>query len=222
MARERMTRERVLRAATEVADEKGIDGLTIRALADRLGAKPMAVYHHVADKSAILDGIVDAVFAGIDRPVPGQPWRAELLRRSRSAHAVLGRHPWAVALLESRSTPGADTLAHHDAVLGTLLSDGFGVVAAGHAYALLDAYVYGFVVQEAALPFAPEDAQATASEMLGPFAETYPHLARFAAERIGPDYAFADEFDVGLELVLDAIGTLRDRTPPGNTPETGR
>lgn len=213
MARERITRERVLHAATELADDRGLDGLTIRALAERLGAKPMAVYHHVADKSAILDGIVDAVFAGIERPVPGRPWRAELLRRSRSAHEVLGRHPWAVTLLESRSTPGADTLAHHDAVLGTLLSDGFGVVAAGHAYAMLDAYVYGFVVQESALPFAPEDAQATAAAMLGPFAEAYPHLARFAAERIGPDYRFGDEFDVGLELVLGAIATLREQAP---------
>ncbi len=222
MARERITRERVLDAATELADDEGLDGLTIRALAGRLGAKPMAVYHHVADKSAILDGIVDAVFAGIDRPVPGRPWREELLRRSRSAHAVLRRHPWAVALLESRSTPGADTFAHHDAVLGTLLSDGFGVAAAGHAYAMLDAYVYGFVVQESALPFAPEDSEAAAAEMLGPFADAYPYLARFAAERIGADYRFSDEFDVGLDLVLDAIATLRDGpTPAADGPPPG-
>lgn len=203
----------MLAAAIDLADAAGLAALTIRALATRLGAKPMALYHHVADKAAILDGVVDAVFAEIERPVPGRPWRAELHRRACSAHAVLGRHPWAVALLDSRARPGPATLDHHDAVLGTLFGDGFGVVAAGHAYALLDAYVYGFVVQEAALPFGPEDGEATeaAAAIVDAMpADRYPHLVRFAAERIGPGYSFAAEFDVGIELVLDALATLRD------------
>ncbi|BBG03264.1 MULTISPECIES: TetR/AcrR family transcriptional regulator [Pseudonocardia] len=214
MARQQLSRERVLAAATELADREGIAALTIRAVANRLGSAPMAVYHHVAGKDEILDGLVDTVFAEIDEPVPGQPWRPELARRSRSARAALARHPWAAPLLDSRRRPGHATLAQHDAVLGTLLSDGFDLPAAGHAFALLDAFVYGFALQEAALPFAPDTIEAGAQEIVAALPDgSYPHLARFAAERIGPGYAFGDEFDVGLELVLDAIGTLRAAVP---------
>lgn len=210
MARQGLSRDRVLAAAAAVADADGIGALTIRAVAHRLGAAPMAVYHHVSGKDEILDGLVDTVFAEFERPVPGEPWRAGLARRSRSARAVLARHRWVTPLLDSRRTPGPATLAHHDAVLGVLLRDGFGVVGAGHAFALLDAYVYGFAVQEGALPFAPAESEDVAAGIVAGFPEGgYPHLVRFAAERIGPDYDFGDEFDVGLELVLDAIGTLR-------------
>lgn len=200
----------MLAAAAEVADADGIAALTIRAVAGRLGSAPMAVYHHVANKDEILDGLVDTVFGEIDPPVPGRPWRPELARRCRSARAALTRHPWAVPLLDSRRRPGPATLAHHDAVLGTLLCDGYDARAAGHAFALVDAFVYGFALQEAAIPFAGDSVADGAREILGGVAEgAYPHLERFTAERIGPGYAFADEFDVGLDLVLDAVGTLR-------------
>lgn len=214
MARQQLSRERVLAAAIELADREGIGALTIRAVANRLGSAPMAVYHHVAGKDEILDGLVDAVYAEIDEPVPGRPWRPELARRSHSARAALARHPWATPLLESRRRPGPATLAQHDAVLGTLLSDGFDVPAAGHAFALLDAFVYGFALQEATIPFAPEAIEDGAREIVAGLPDGgYPYLARFVAERIGPGYAFGDEFDVALELVLDGIGTLRLSAP---------
>ncbi|WP_226356209.1 TetR/AcrR family transcriptional regulator C-terminal domain-containing protein [Pseudonocardia sp. ICBG601] len=212
MTRRQLSRERVLAAAAEVADADGIAALTIRAVAGRLGSAPMAVYHHVANKDEILDGLVDTVFGEIDPPVPGRPWRPELTRRCRSARTALARHPWVTPLLDSRRRPGPATLAHHDAVLGTLLRDGYDTRAAGHAFALVDAFVYGFALQEAAIPFAGDALADGARQILDRVAEgAYPHLARFAAERIGPDYDFGDEFDVGLDLVLDAVGTLRSR-----------
>src|SRR3954471_2130061 len=104
--RPRLSRDRVLRAALSVADAGGLASLTIRSLAQELGVKPMSVYHHVPNKDEILDGIVDLVFAEIDLPAPGEDWHAAMHRRACSARAVLNRHPWAIALLQSRTAPG--------------------------------------------------------------------------------------------------------------------
>jgi AcrR family transcriptional regulator len=211
MSREPLSRDRVLSAALAVADDGGLDRLTIRSLAQRLGAKPMSVYHYVANKDEILDGLVDLVFAEIDLPAPTGDWREEMARRCRSARQVLKRHPWSIGLLESRTTPGPATLRHHDANLGALRAGGFSVVQTGHAYALLDAFVYGFAVQEASLPFEGPDAAAAVAgpimELMG--ADEYPHMVEFAMEHaMLPGYDFGDEFEFGLELVLDGIARM--------------
>jgi AcrR family transcriptional regulator len=133
-----LSRERVLRGAVVVADAGGIGSLTIRSLAQELGVKPMSVYHHVANKDEILDGIVDLVFSEIELPSADGDWRSEMRRRAISARRVLRRHPWAIGLMESRTTPGPATLRHHDATVGTLRGAGFSVEMTAHAYALLD------------------------------------------------------------------------------------
>jgi AcrR family transcriptional regulator len=99
----------------------------------------MSVYYHVSDKDEILDGIVDIVFGEIELPLAGGDWRAELTRRAHSARRVLRAHPWATALLESRTHPGPASLKHHDAVLGTLRAAGVSAEMTAHANALLDA-----------------------------------------------------------------------------------
>ena len=126
-ARTPLSRERVLRGAMAVADDGGLTALTIRSLAQHLGVKPMAVYHHVANKEAILDGIVDLVFAEFAVPSPGGDWRAEMRRRSLSVRSVLRVHPWAIPLLQSRTNPGPATVRHLDANIGTLREAGFSV-----------------------------------------------------------------------------------------------
>lgn len=203
-----LSRDRVLRAAVAVADRGGLHALTIRSLAGELGVKPMAVYHHVAGKEDILDGIVDLVFAEIDLPEPGGDWRTQIRRRAASARRVLTRHPWAIALLESRTSPGPATLRHHDATIGTLRAAGFSVPMTAHAYALLDSYVYGFAVQEAALPVPRDQIVAEVAEPIVrrlPAGE-YPHLTELATEHfLRPGYDFGDEFDFGLNLILDAL-----------------
>jgi AcrR family transcriptional regulator len=206
--RPQLSRERVLRAAVTVADGGGLGGLTIRSLATRLDVKPMSVYHYVANKNEILDGIVDLVFGEIDLPTPGGDWRAEITKRAHSARAVLRQHPWALALMESRTSPGPATLRHHDATVGTFRAAGFTVAMTAHAYALLDAFVYGFAVQESSLPFeGSEDAAEVAGGMVEQFSSgQYPHLTELAMEHIvQPGYAFGDEFDFGLELILDGL-----------------
>jgi AcrR family transcriptional regulator len=203
-----LTRERVLRGAIAIADVGGIAALTIRALADKLGVKPMSVYHHVANKDEILDGIVDLVFAEIDLPSTSGDWHKEIRRRATSARHVLRRHSWAVGLMESRTSPGPATLRHHDAVIATLRGAGFSVEMTAHAYALLDAYVYGFALQEASLPFTETDTAGDVTEaiMRQMSADDYPHLVEMATEYIlQPGYDFGDEFDFGLTLILDAL-----------------
>jgi AcrR family transcriptional regulator len=203
-----LNRERVLDGALAVADAGGVDSLTMRLLADHLGVKPMALYHHVANKSEIIDGIVDLVFSEIELPSISGRWRPEMKRRAHSARQVLRCHPWSIALLQSRTHPGPATLRHHDAVIGVLRAAGFSVVMTAHAYALLDSYIYGFALSEASLPInGPETvAEVAESMMLRYLAQDYPHLSEFSAEHIlKPGYDFGQEFEFGLELVLDGL-----------------
>jgi AcrR family transcriptional regulator len=203
-----LSRDRVLSAAIEVADAGGVGSLTIRSLADKLGVKPMSVYHYVANKDEILDAIVDLVFAEIDLPRPGRDWQAEMRRRAVSARQVLRRHPWAIALLQSRTSPGPATLRHHDAFIGTLREAGFSIAMTAHAFALIDSYVYGFALSEAALPIhGPEPVDELAESMMRRYdAAAYPHLAEFTTEHVmRPGYDFGSEFPYGLDLILDGL-----------------
>jgi len=211
MSRDPLTRDRVLRGALAIADEGGLPGLTIRSLAQRLGTKPMSLYHYVANKDEILDGLVDLVFAEIELPEPNGDWRGEMATRARSAREALRRHPWSIGLMESRTTPGPATLRHHDATIGALRAGGFSIGQTAHAYAVLDAFVYGFAVQEASLPFEGPDG---AAEVAGPIMALmaggeYPHMVEFATQHaLRPGYDFADEFEFGLDLVLDGLARM--------------
>jgi len=208
-----LSRERVVQGAVEVADARGIAALTIRSLAQHLGVKPMSLYYYVANKDEILDAIVDVVFSEIDLPTVDGDWRAEVHLRTTSARHVLRRHSWAIGLLESRTSPGPATLRHHEAMLGTLRGAGFSLEMTAHAYALIDSYVYGFALQEAALPFEGSDtAAAVAGSMIEEFSSgQYPHLLELSTQHVlRPGYAFGDEFDFGLNLILDGIGEALD------------
>ena len=207
-----LSRERVLECAVALADESGLAALTIRTLARSMGTKPMSLYYYVANKEEILDGIVDMVFSEIEPPVPGGDWRAEMQQRAHGVRSALRRHPWAVGLLESRSAPGPATLRHHEATLATLREAGFSVQLTAHAYALLDSYIYGFALQEAALPFEGRD---TAAEITNPIMERfatgeYPRMVEIAVEHVlKPGYDFGDEFGFGLDLILEGLNRLK-------------
>jgi AcrR family transcriptional regulator len=220
-----LSRPRVLDGALAVADAEGVGSLTMRLLADHLGVKPMALYHHVANKGEILDGIVDLVFSEIELPSTSGAWRPEMRRRACSARRVLRRHPWAIALLQSRTHPGPATLRHHNAVIGSLRGAGFSVLQTAHAFALLDSYIYGFALSEAALPIngAEPVAEVAQSMMRQYLAKDYPHLSEFSTEHIlKPGYDFGAEFDFGLELILDGLGrSLADPDGPPSSRDPG-
>ncbi|GAB3304328.1 TetR/AcrR family transcriptional regulator [Pseudoclavibacter terrae] len=206
--RQPLSRTRILDAAVRVADGGGLAAVSMRSVAREVGVEAMSLYHHVANKQAVLDALAGWAFEQIPLPPGGGDWRAEMGARARAARKVLGAHPWALGLLESRSNPAVAVLAHHDATLGSLRAGGFSVLLASHAYSLLDAYVFGFVLTEQNLPFEQgQNAEEFVAAMELP-ADEFPHLAELVGERIiGGAYDFADEFDVGLEMILDQLET---------------
>lgn len=206
--RTRLSTERVLRAALAIADAGGLSRLTIRLLAEELGAKPMSVYYYVSSKDELLDLLVDVVFAEVELPDPEGEWREQMRRRAHSMRARLKQHPWAIGLLESRTSPGPATLRHHDAVLACLRHAGFTLQLTAHAYALIDSYVYGFALQEASLPFeGPESVREVAGPIMQLMASgAYPSMVEMVTDYyLQPGYDFADEFDFGLDLILDGL-----------------
>jgi AcrR family transcriptional regulator len=210
--RPRLSKERVLSAAMAIADRGGLPGLTIRSLAKELGAKPMSVYYYVASKDELLDALVDVVFEEIELPDPDGDWREEMRRRARSARARLKQHRWAIGLLESRTSPGPATLRHHDRVLACLRRAGFSAELTAHTYALVDSYVYGFALQEASLPFEGPDTVGEVAEPIMALMASgeYPTMVEMARTYyLQPGYDFADEFDFGLELILDGLERRR-------------
>ncbi len=203
-----LSRERVVAAAVELADADGLTSLSMRSVARRLGVEAMSLYHHVANKEDLLDGMVDAVFAEFHAPVPGHDWARELRRRSQSARDVLKRHPWAVGLMDSRRSPGMATLLHHDAVLGCLREAGFSLELTGHAFAVLDAHLYGFLVQELSLAF---DGEQDLAELGAALVQNLPpgqlpYFREFTLDHaLQPGYDFGNEFEVGLDLILEGL-----------------
>jgi len=208
-----LDKEQVFRAAVLLADENGVAALTMRNLAERLGVEAMSLYHHVANKEEILDGMIDLVFGEIE--LPGETgWKTAMRRRAISARAALSRHAWAVGLMESRRNPGLATLRHHDAVLGCLRQAGFTIAQAAHAFSVLDSYIYGFAMQEQNLPFqTSEELEQMAETILRQLpADQFPYMTEMILKHaLKPGYAYGKEFEFGLDLILDGLEQLRER-----------
>lgn len=211
-----LSERRIIEAAAAVADAGGLSAVSMRNVGKELGVEAMSLYHHVASKEALLDSLVDWVLEQIATPDVQDPWREAMVLRCRSARTVLSQHSWALGMLESRPTPGRPLLLHHDRVLGCLMNSGFSAVLATHAFSVLDAYVYGFALTEASLPFPAGDGaeEAFAIEVAAPTDE-YPHIARTFREVVKDrDYSFAAEFDYGLDLILDGLAKRLRRAGP--------
>ncbi|GLX02266.1 TetR family transcriptional regulator [Microtetraspora sp. NBRC 16547] len=203
----------MLEAAIRVADRGGVEAITMRRVAQELGVEAMSLYHHVPNKDAILDGVVDMVFTAIELPsVECDDWRDAIRVRASSARAVLSQHSWALGLMDSRRNPGPATLRHHDAVLGVLREAGFTLPMAAHAVSLIDSYIGGFVLQEANLPMTtPDDVEDVAGSILEHLpADELPYLTEMIVDHaLRPDYDHTSEFSYGLDLILDALEARR-------------
>lgn len=208
-----LNKERVLRQALALADNEGIDALSMRRLGRELDAGAMSLYHYVGNKEELLDGMVDLVFAEIHLPESRGDWQAAMRARAVSAREVLARHPWAITLMESRTTPGPANLRHREAVTASLRKAGFSIPMATHANWLLDSYIYGFALQEATLP---SDIAATAEARRQDLttadlalATRFPHLIEVVEELGASGYDYTGQFQRGLKLILDGIEQLR-------------
>lgn len=207
-----LSKPRVVAEAVRLADLEGVDGLSMRRLATALGAGAMSLYHYVASRDELLDAMVDVVFGEIEPPTREGDWQAAMRRSALSTRQALARHPWAIALMESRTTPGPTNLRHREAFTACLRAAGFSVIHATHANWLINSYVYGHALQEAALPFQTADGLAAMTEsvylpQLPP--DEFPALHESAVTLATSGYDPADEFLFGLDLILAALEPLR-------------
>jgi len=215
-----LNRDRILVAAAEIADERGVAAVTMRKVASRLGMEAMSLYNHVANKDDILDGMVDLVVEQVDVPADADHWREAMRHRAISAREVFGRHPWAPALLDSRESSGPARLRYLDSILGTLVRAGFSMDGAARAFSLLDSYIYGFGIQQ--MSFSADDGASTeemAEAILAHIpAEEYPYLHRMASHAMEVGYDAEADFEFGLEIILDGLERILD----GHVSETGK
>jgi AcrR family transcriptional regulator len=206
-----VNRERTLVVALAVADAEGIESVTMRRLARELGVEAASLYHHVNGKEEILDGLVEAVAAEIETPGHSGDWRGAISQRAHHTRAGLRQHPWAVSLMASRTTPGPATLRLLETGIRCFREGGFSVPLAAHAVSAVDSYVHGFVLQEVNLPFRDESELAA---MTGAIMETFPtsefpYLFELTVEHVlKPGYDYGNEFDSGLNVVLDGVAAL--------------
>ena len=207
-----LSKHRVVVEAVRLADREGVEGLSMRRLAGMLGAGAMSLYHYVANKDELLDAMIDIVFAEIELPPTDSDWQNAMRRESESARQVLARHPWAIGLMESRTSPGPANLRHREAVTACLRRAGFSVAMATHANWLLNSYVYGHALQATSLPFDTADELADmAEDVYLPLlpSDEFPYLNESATELFSAGYDPAEEFTFGLDLVLAALEPLR-------------
>ncbi|MBK0421053.1 TetR/AcrR family transcriptional regulator C-terminal domain-containing protein [Leucobacter sp. CSA2] len=205
--KQRLTPARIVEAAARVADRGGLQLVSMRTVARELGVEAMSLYYHVKNKEALLDGLASWVARQFYLPDPAGNWREEMQRSAISRRNVLAAHPWGLGMIESRGIADLTVPRHHDAVLGTLYT-AFDVRMAAHAFAILDAYIYGFVLTEVNLPFAPdsghENEMAASLDLSG-----LPHLGRMVGELMTTgEYSYAAEFEIGLGLILDGLERL--------------
>jgi len=210
--RPRLNRDRVLRAAVALADGAGVETLSMRSLAQRLGVVPMALYKHVANKEELLDGMVDVVVGQIQLPPEGVGWKEAVRARILSARQCLARHAWAAQVIQSRTHASPVVLAYMDSLMGLFLAGGLTAELTHHAMHAMSTRMWGFTPEVFPTPAAPADPQEHAV-MAEHFAARYPHILRIAtaADTGGSPVGGCDEqaeFEFALDLLLDGIERL--------------
>jgi AcrR family transcriptional regulator len=206
-SRDTLNRERVVRAAMDLADDSGIESVTMRELGRRLGVEAASLYNHVAGKEDLLNGMADLAAAEIDLPSSDVDWKEAMRRRAVSARGVFLQHRWAAGLIDSRTWSGPYSLSYADRVLGTLIQAGFSPAIASWAFIVLDSYIYGFERQRANFAQADDvDTIEVAQEVLAAIPQgAHSSLAAVAMEYAEKPYDEAAAFEFGLDLILDSL-----------------
>ena len=212
-----LSRERILATAVALADERGVEALSMRKLAQELEVVPMALYKHVVNKDELLDGMVDVVVGEIDPPASGTDWKTAIRQRVLSARRMLLRHPWASKVIESRTSPTPAVLGYMDAMIGILRAGGFSIDLTHHAMHTMGSRMLGFS-QELFDESADAGPQLMEPEMLREMAGRYPYITELVTaishdpgSVVGPGCDDQFEFEFALDLMLDGLERLRER-----------
>ena len=202
-----LSKEAILQQALQLADNSGIEGLSMRKLADALGVKAMSLYNHFANKDEILDGLVEAVIAEIEVPdLPAEEWKNAMLVRANSAHQALLTHPWATQAVVSRMNIGPNMLSYIDATLGCLRNAGFSIEMADHIWNAMDNHIYGFTLQELNFPLQEDEYAEAAAGFIDMIpVEKYPHMNALSTHVMAGKYNGIHDFEFGLMLILNGL-----------------
>ncbi len=204
-----LSKEQIVLAAVKIADESGIEELSMRKLGKVLGVEAMALYHHFPSKDVLIDYMVDSIHAEIELPQETDGWNVAMRRRAVSAVEAISNHRWAAQLMESRQNPGTASMRLIDATVHCLRRAGFSVDMVAHALSLLDAYTFGFAGQLRPAETVEQSAQMGIDIMEQfPF-DMYPHVGAFITEHVViSGYRTMDEFNYGLDLILAGISQI--------------
>ena len=212
-----LTRERVLDTAVSLADEGGIESLSMRRLAHELGVEAMSLYNHVANKQAILDGMVDAFVDEIEEPSSGTDWKTAIRHKAMSARDALLRHPWAAGVIATRTGMSPTMVKYFDSGIGVLLDGGFSADLAHQAVHALGSRFFGFT-QDLLNP-KDEGGEEIPRLRIQQMAGEYPNLAEMMMAAMRDDDSIVGlgcddqaEFEFGLDLILDGLERVRDET----------
>jgi AcrR family transcriptional regulator len=214
-----LTRERILQTAVTLADDGGVDSISMRRIAQELGVVPMALYKHVANKDELLDGMIDVVVTEIDPPFEGVGWKTAMRERILSARRALQRHAWAARVIESRGEPTPTVIGYLDSMMGILRSGGFSIDLMHHALHVMGSRILGFSQElfDDADDMPPEQAEAMWTEL----AKVYPNLGALAGAYFAGEVTHDEgsvvggacddqfEFEFALDLILDGLERLR-------------
>jgi AcrR family transcriptional regulator len=215
--RERLSKDRIFRAAAALADEGGVESVSMRNLAERLDVVPMALYKHVANKEELLDGMADLVVGEIDPPLANTDWRTAVRERVLSARRALLRHPWASRVIESRTDPSPTVIDYMDSMIGMFRAGGFSIDLTHHAMHAMGSRLLGF--SQELFDDTPDDPPEIQAIMLQQMADTYPNISEMVAGithddtsvvGLGCDDQF--EFEFALDLLLEGLERLRDQS----------
>jgi AcrR family transcriptional regulator len=208
-----LTRDRVLATAMTLADEGGIESLSMRKLAQALGVEAMSLYYHVANKDDIVGGILGLAMAEVELPPDDLDWKEALRASAASVHDVLERHPWAATQMMTPNRVSDARIRWMDAVLGRLRQAGFSAVQTHHAYHALDSHITGSLLWESGYANALRNAPVSPQGFLDTLPEgAYPYLVEHVGTHLaGPDDI--SEFDFGLGLILDGLERTLAQSP---------
>jgi AcrR family transcriptional regulator len=212
-----LSRERILRTAVALADRGGVESASMRKIAQELGVVPMALYNHVSGKDALLDGMVDVVVGEIDPPAPDVDWKTAVRRRILSARRALLLHPWASRVIESRTDPTPTVLGYMDSMIGMFRAGGFSIDLTHHAMHAMGSRMMGF--SQELFNDSADAAPEVEAEMYEAMADTYPFIYELVltithddASVVGSGCDDQFEFEFALDLMLDGLEKLRDRS----------
>jgi AcrR family transcriptional regulator len=208
-----LSRERVLQAAVRLADESGIDALSMRRLGQELGVEAMSLYNHVTNKDDLHQGIVELVLSEVESPRDGGDWKEEIRRTAISSYQAFVRHRWACGLMMRGPSVSPVRMEWMEAVLRTLRTAGFSADLTHHAYHALDSHITGFTLWIVSMPFETHEELVSLAEGFLPTvsSEKFPYFVEHAEQHLlPPDPDERSEFEFGLDLILDGLAQLRD------------